>query len=162
LLLIPRASSSFVNNRTEPSSASGGRCAHDFRLAVDNNELRDRKLSDPGACALVMNLRVAVPGPFLFGTIVRRRWVTPWRLKRWSSRWYVAPPGLKVYLPIRSAGVLRDFNAYFLGTLSCRLLDFVHESRDRLRLVKFKDNVLNGVRAGAHPTGSARAGVSVE
>ena len=65
-------------------------------------------------------------------------------------------------LPIRSASVLRDFNAYFLGSLTHRLFDFVHESRDRLRLVKFKDDALNGVRAGAHPTGDARAGASVE
>ena len=50
-------------------------------------------------------------------------------------------------LPIRSASVLRDFNAYFLGTLSCRLFDFVREPRDRLRLVKFKDDVLPGGRS---------------
>jgi hypothetical protein len=30
---------------------------------------------------------VAVPEPFLFGTIVKRRWLTWWRLKRCSSRW---------------------------------------------------------------------------
>src|SRR4051794_89065 len=65
-------------------------------------------------------------------------------------------------LPIRSASVLRDFNAYFLGTLSCRLFDFVHQPRDRLRLVKFNDDMLNGVGAGAHPTCRARAGMSVE
>ena len=65
-------------------------------------------------------------------------------------------------LPISLASVLRDFDAYFLGTLSCRLFDFVHEARDRLRLVKFKDDMLNGVRAGAHPAGGAGAGMSVE
>src|SRR5260370_21870173 len=31
-------------------------------------------------------LRVAVPEPFVFGTIVKRRWLTWWRLKRCSSR----------------------------------------------------------------------------
>ena len=36
-------------------------------------------------------------------------------------------------LPIRSASVLRDFNAYFLGTLTQLLFDFVH-SRLRVRL----------------------------
>ena len=30
---------------------------------------------------------VAVPEPFLFGTIVGRRWLTWLRLSRWSSRW---------------------------------------------------------------------------
>jgi hypothetical protein len=30
-------------------------------------------------------------------------------------------------LPISSTSVLRDFNAYFLGTLSYRLFDSVHE-----------------------------------
>jgi len=64
-------------------------------------------------------------------------------------------------LPIRSASVLRDFNAYFLGTLSYRLFDFVDEPRDRLRVVKFNDDLLKGVRTRAHPTGGARAGASV-
>ena len=53
-------------------------------------------------------------------------------------------------LPISSTSVLRDFNAYFLGTLSYRLFDFVHEPRDRLRLVKFNDDMLKGVGTCAY------------
>src|SRR5271168_3314565 len=65
-------------------------------------------------------------------------------------------------LPIGSTSVPRDFNAYFLGTLSHRLFNFVHEPRDRLRLIKFNDDMLKGVGTRAHPTGGARAGASVE
>jgi hypothetical protein len=65
-------------------------------------------------------------------------------------------------LAIRSSSALRDFNAYFLGTLSHRLFDFVHETRDCLRLVEFYDDMLDGVGARANPTGGPRAGMSVE
>jgi hypothetical protein len=65
-------------------------------------------------------------------------------------------------LPLRSASVLRDFNAHLLGTLTHRSFDFAHESQDRLRLVKINDDMLNGIGAGAHPPGGARAGASVE
>ena len=60
-------------------------------------------------------------------------------------------------LAVRSTSVLRDFYAYFLGTLSRRLFDLIHEPRDRLRLVKFRDDVLNGVRARG-----SRAGASAQ
>src|SRR5437868_5182949 len=50
-------------------------------------------------------------------------------------------------LAVRSAVVLRDFHAYFLVTLPRRLLDLIYEARDRLRPVKFHDDVLDGVGA---------------
>ena len=65
-------------------------------------------------------------------------------------------------LAIRPTTIFRDFNAHFLGTLTHRLFDFVYETRDRLRLVEFYDDMLNGVGASAHPTRSPRAGMSVE
>jgi hypothetical protein len=48
-------------------------------------------------------------------------------------------------LPIRSSSVLRDFDAHFLGTLTRRLFDLVHERRDCLRLVEFYNDMLDGV-----------------
>jgi hypothetical protein len=50
-------------------------------------------------------------------------------------------------LAISSSSVLRDFNEYLLGPLLHRLFDFVHETRDPLRLVEFQDDVLDDVRA---------------
>ncbi len=64
-------------------------------------------------------------------------------------------------LAIRSSSVLRDFDAHFLGTLTHRLFDFVNEPRNRLRPIKFHDDMLEGVGASAHPTGGPRAGMSV-
>jgi hypothetical protein len=55
-------------------------------------------------------------------------------------------------LAVRLAAVLRDFHAYFLGTLPHRLLDLVDEARDRLRPVELNDDVLDGVGARADPT----------
>src|SRR5262249_40178234 len=55
-------------------------------------------------------------------------------------------------LAVRSTAVARDFHPYLLGALPCRLLDFVHEPRDRLRLVKFHDNVLERIRTRTDPT----------
>ena len=45
------------------------------------------------------------------------------------------------------AAVLRDFHAYFLGTLPHRFLDFIEDARDRLRSVKLNNDVLGGVGA---------------
>jgi hypothetical protein len=59
-------------------------------------------------------------------------------------------------LAIRSTSVLRGFHAYFLGALSLCLLDLVHEPRDRLRLVKFYDHELDGVRARTDPARGSR------
>jgi len=42
-------------------------------------------------------------------------------------------------LAVRLAAVLRDFHAYFLGTLPHLLLDFIEDARDRLRSVKPSD-----------------------
>src|SRR5690242_14624167 len=44
-----------------------------------------------------IEVRLAAPEPPLFGTTISLIWVTSRRSKRRSSRWYVAPPGLKVY-----------------------------------------------------------------
>jgi len=64
-------------------------------------------------------------------------------------------------LAVRSAAILRDLRAYFLGTLPHRLLDLVHEARDRLRAVKFHDDVLDGVRARTDPARGSGATASV-
>ena len=50
-------------------------------------------------------------------------------------------------LAVRLAAVLRDFHAYFLGTLPHRFLDFIEDARDRLRSVKLNNDVLGGVGA---------------
>jgi hypothetical protein len=104
---------------------------------------------------------VAVPGPLLFGTIVRRRWVTWRRLKRCSFALIGGSPGAEVVflnqnLAVRLAAVLRDFHAHFLGTLPHRLLDLIDEARDRLRPVKLNDDVFGGVGASADPAGGSR------
>src|SRR5580693_5802850 len=54
-------------------------------------------------------------------------------------------------LAVRSAAVLRDFHAHFLGALPHRLLDLIDEARDRLRPVKLNDDVFDGVGASADP-----------
>src|ERR1700720_265866 len=62
-------------------------------------------------------------------------------------------------LAVRSAAVLRDLHAHFLGTLPHRLLDLIDEARDRLRPVKLNDDVFGGVGASADPPrGSGPAG----
>src|ERR1700730_2867272 len=65
-------------------------------------------------------------------------------------------------LAVRSAAILRDFHAYFLGTLPHCLLDLVHEARDRLRPVKFHDGVLNGVGTRTDPACGSGAAASVQ
>src|ERR1700719_1481011 len=64
-------------------------------------------------------------------------------------------------LAVRSAAVLRDFHAHFLGTLPHRLLDLIDEARDRLRPVKLNDDVFGGVGASADPAGGSRTAASV-
>ena len=65
-------------------------------------------------------------------------------------------------LAVRATCVLRDFYAYFLGTLSRRLFDLIHEPRDRLRLVKFHHDVLGGVGTRTDPERGFRARASVQ
>src|SRR6202035_973779 len=65
-------------------------------------------------------------------------------------------------LAVRSAAILRDFHAYFLGTLPHHLRDLIHEARDRLRPVKFHDDVLDGVGAGTDPARGSGAAASVQ
>ena len=64
-------------------------------------------------------------------------------------------------LAVRSAAVLRDFHAHFLGALPHRLLDLIDEARDRLRPVKLNDDVFGGVGASADPAGGSRTAASV-
>src|ERR1700720_3287622 len=64
-------------------------------------------------------------------------------------------------LAVRSAAVLRDLHAHFLGTLPHRLLDLIDEARDRLRPVKLNDDVFGGVGASADPAGGSRTAASV-
>jgi hypothetical protein len=54
-------------------------------------------------------------------------------------------------LAVRLAAVFRDVQAHFLGTLPQRLLDLIEKARDRLRPVKFHDDVLNGVGTRTDP-----------
>src|SRR5229473_1498573 len=65
-------------------------------------------------------------------------------------------------LAVRSAAILRVFHAYFLGTLPRRLLDLIYEARDRLRPVKFHDDVLDGVGARADPARGCGAAASIQ
>src|ERR1700751_4971406 len=65
-------------------------------------------------------------------------------------------------LAVRSATILRDFHAYFLSTLAHCLLDLVQEARDRLRPVKFHDDVLNGVGTCTDPARGSGAAASVQ
>jgi hypothetical protein len=63
-------------------------------------------------------------------------------------------------LAVRSAAVLRDFYAHFLGTLPHRLLDLIDQARDPLRPVNLNDDVFGGVGASADPargSGPARS-----
>ena len=65
-------------------------------------------------------------------------------------------------LVVRLTFIFRDFHADFLGALPHCLLDLVDKPRDRLRLVKFHDDMLDGVGARADPTGGSVAGASVQ
>jgi len=60
-------------------------------------------------------------------------------------------------LSIRPASIVRDFHADLLRTVPHCLFDFVVEARNRLRLVKFNDNALDGVGACARPPRASRA-----
>src|SRR5215510_6306130 len=65
-------------------------------------------------------------------------------------------------LAVRSTSILRDLHADFLGALSQCLLDLVREPRDRLRLIKFHDDVLDGIGTRADPTRGSGAGASIK
>ena len=54
-------------------------------------------------------------------------------------------------LAVRLAAVFRDVQAHFLGTLPQRLLDLIEKARDRLRPVKFNDDVFNSVGTRTDP-----------
>src|SRR6516165_4192748 len=65
-------------------------------------------------------------------------------------------------LAVRSTSIFRDFDADFLGPLFYWLLHLIHQSRDRLRLVKFHDDPLDGIRTRTDPTCSSRPGASIQ
>ena len=65
-------------------------------------------------------------------------------------------------LAIGSTSIFGDLDADFLGLLARGLLNFVDQTRDRLRLIKFHNDALDRIRTRADPTRSSRAGVSVE
>ena len=64
-------------------------------------------------------------------------------------------------LAVRPTSIFRDFHADFLGTLSHPLLDLVHETRYRLRLVKFDDNALDRIGTRTDPACGSEAGASI-
>jgi hypothetical protein len=65
-------------------------------------------------------------------------------------------------LAVGSTAVLRHLHAHFLSTLPHRLFDLIDEPRDRLRLVKFYNDLLGGVGARAEPARRAGAGTSIQ
>src|SRR5271169_1118714 len=65
-------------------------------------------------------------------------------------------------LAVRSTSIFRDFDGDFLGPLSHGLLDFVHQPRDRLRLVKFYYNALDCIRTRTYPTRNSGSVATVE
>jgi hypothetical protein len=65
-------------------------------------------------------------------------------------------------LAVRSASILRDFHAHFLGALAHCLFDLVHELRDGPGPIKFHHDLLNHVGARADPSRGSRTGASVQ
>jgi hypothetical protein len=65
-------------------------------------------------------------------------------------------------LAIRLTTIIRGLHANLLCTLPHRLFDFVDEPRNRLRLIKFHDDVLDGVGTRTEPTRASRPRVFIK
>jgi len=65
-------------------------------------------------------------------------------------------------LAIRSPSIVRNLDAHLLGTFTHPLFDFVDETRDRLRLVEFDDDVLARVGPCTEPARASRARVFIK